>query len=123
MGFIRERSSSSSPSLLPSPHHQPHAAGAARGARLQMGWVFIRHLSLWRARTHQSNPLSAEREGGLVLERFANRNMTLWKTCIFKPRRRRKAISASTSFIINTRRFTTRKEIVFKNKFVLGFYY
>lgn len=79
-----------------------------------------RHFSL---RTHQSHPLAAQRTGKLLLKWFAARNLTLSKTCAFKARRRRKAASTSTSFIINTRRFTAREEIVFRNKFVFGFYY
>lgn len=74
------------------------------------------------AGTHQSNTFCALRKGRL-LQWFSKRNLTLSKTCIFKPCHQRKAISTSTSFIINTRRSTTRKEIVFRNKFVLEFYY
>lgn len=79
-----------------------------------------RHFSI---RTPQSHPLAAQGAGKLLLRWFAARNLTLGKTRAFKPRRRREAAPTSPSFILNTRRFTAREEIVFRNKFVFGFYY
>lgn len=102
LGFVRERSSSGSPSCC------RQGEGDA--------W------KIFSLRTHQSHPLAAQRTGKLLLKWFADRNWALSKTCAFKPHQR-KAASTSTSFIITTRRFTARQEIVFRSKFVFGFYY